>query len=125
MNGNDKKCTYHYGAEKHTFIIAKRLRKKSTRAEKILWQLLRNRQFKGYKFRRQHPVGKYVADFYCHQSKLVIELDGEVHNDEEQMKYDMERNEFMKELGLKVLRIKNEDVIDKMERVIELIKESL
>ncbi len=125
MNGKKEYLTYHYGAEKHTFLLAKQLRKNSTPAEKKLWQIVRNRNLNGRKFRRQHPIAKYVVDFYCHQSKLVIELDGEIHMDLEQMKYDNERNEFMVEIGLNVLRIKNEDLFDNEEKVIELIMKNL
>lgn len=121
MNKDDKRPTYHYGAEKSTFILAKQLRKNSTRAEKILWQLLRNRRFEGYKIRRQHPIGEYVADFYCHQSRLVIESDGEIHDNEDQIKYDSEKDEFMEGLGLKILRIKNEDLFNDQEKVMNLI----
>jgi very-short-patch-repair endonuclease len=125
MNGKKEYLTYHYGAEKHTFLLAKQLRKNSTPAEKKLWQIVRNRNLNGRKFRRQQPIAKYVVDFYCHQSKLVIELEGEIHMDLEQMKYDNERNEFMVEIGLNVLRIKNEDLFDNEEKVIELIMKNL
>ena len=125
MNGKKEYLTYYYGAEKYTFLLAKQLRKNSTPAEKKLWQIVRNRNLNGRKFRRQHPIAKYVVDFYCHQSKLVIELDGEIHMDLEQMKYDNERNEFMVEIGLNVLRIKNEDLFDNEEKVIELIMKNL
>lgn len=125
MNKNDEKITYHYGAKKYTFQTAKKLRKESTHAEKILWNILRSRKFKGNKFRRQHPVGRYIADYYCHQSKLVIELDGEVHDDEEQKNYDIERDKFMEEVGLNVLRIKNEEVIEGLESVLDLIEKNL
>ena len=125
MNKNGVKITYHYGAKKYTFQTAKKLRKESTHTEKILWNILRSRKFKRYKFRRQHPVGRYVADYYCHQSKLVIELDGEVHKDEEQKYYDIVRNKFMDEMGLNVLRIKNEDVTERLESVLDLIEKNL
>jgi len=125
MNKNGEKITYHYGAKKYTFQTAKKLRKESTHTEKILWKILRSRKFNKYKFRRQHPVGRYVADYYCHQSKLVIELDGEVHEDEEQKYYDIERDKFMEEMGLNVLRIKNEDVTERLESVLELIEKNL
>ena len=125
MNRNDAKFTYHYGAKKYTFQTAKKLRKESTDTEKIFWNILRSRKFENYKFRRQHPVGRYVADYYCHQSKLVIELDGKVHENEEQKNYDIERNKFMEEMGLNVLRIKNEDVIERLESVLELIEKNL
>lgn len=125
MNRDDKKPTFHYGAKKSTFILAKKLRKNSTRAEKILWQLLRNRRFEGYKFRRQHPIWKYVVDFYCHQSRLVIETDGEAHDNADQIKNDSERDEFMEKMGLKVLRIKNEDLFNDQEKVLDMILKNL
>jgi very-short-patch-repair endonuclease len=121
MNRDDKRPTYHYCAEKHTFILAKQLRKNNTRAEKFLWQLLRNRNFEGYKFRRQHPIGKYVSDFYCHQSRLDIESNGEIHENEDQKKYDSERDEFMEGFGLKILRINNEDLFNDQKKVLNLI----
>jgi very-short-patch-repair endonuclease len=68
------------GAPESSFAKAKALRKDETQAEKILWAKLRNNQLKGYKFRRQHPIGLYIVDFYCHQLKLVIEIDGDYHN---------------------------------------------
>ena len=125
MNRDDKRRPFHFGAEKSTFILAKQLRKNSTKAEKILWQLLRNRRFNGYKIRRQHPIGKYVADFYCHKSRLIIETDGEVHDNAQQIEYDSERDEFMEKMGLKILRIKNEELFNDQNTVLDLILRNL
>jgi len=111
--------------------MARDLRRQMTPEEKKLWAYLRAHRFNGLKFRRQHPIifeiisGKthfYVADFYCHQKKFVVELDGKVHEFLDQKIYDSDRDTHLKEKGLKVLRIKNsemqniEDVLNKIER---------
>ena len=69
-----------YGASPEIFKRANSLKKEMTPAEKILWGELRNSKLDGHKFRRQHPIGKFIVDFYCHEKKLVIELDGGIHN---------------------------------------------
>jgi type I restriction enzyme R subunit len=73
---------------------ARQLRAKQTRAEELLWQLLRNRQLLGFKFRRQHQFGDYVADFYCREAQLVIECDGSVHDPNEQWQHDQARDAY-------------------------------
>src|SRR4051812_18570073 len=84
---------------------ARQLRRNQTDAEKILWQLLRNRKFHGYKFRRQHPVSNtFILDFYCCARKLAIELDGNHHHEKLQHKYDEERTFALNLLGIKVIR---------------------
>ncbi len=92
--------------------LARRLRTNSTGAEAALWAALRNRKLGGAKFRRQHPLGRYIADFYCHDSLLVIELDGSVHDDAGQAAYDLVRQKEIEERGLTVLRLSNEEVIE-------------
>jgi len=108
--------------------FAKELRKNSTESEMLLWEYLRNRKLSGYKFLRQHPViykadylglNYFIADFYCDSKKTVIELDGLVH--EETVEYDQFRDEAMREIGLHVLRIKNEELSD-IEKVLDKIK---
>ena len=93
-----------------------------TPAEATMWKLLRNRQLAGYKFRRQHSIGSYIADFYCHEKKLVIELDGSVHDDVIQGQYDLSRDEWMKEGDIEVLRFKNSELKNDPESVLEAIK---
>lgn len=78
----------HEGAFGKLYQYCKELRQSETTAEKILWKCLRGRKFHGLKFRRQHPLHKYIADFYCHEKKLVIELDGEIHSGEINENYD-------------------------------------
>lgn len=69
-----------YSAPPYAFERARELRMNMTQAEEILWEHLKKKQLNGYKFRRQHPVFKFIVDFYCHKAKLVVELDGEYHN---------------------------------------------
>jgi len=90
---------------------ARELRKKQTSAEELLWVLIRNRQLHGFKFRRQHQFGDYVADFYCHEAKLVIECDGRVHQANEQWHHDQNRDAYMIAHGLRVLRLTNEQIL--------------
>ena len=103
------------------FDNAKDLRKNMTEAEKILWFHLKQKP-DGFKFRRQHPLGVYIADFYCHKLKLVIELDGSVHNVDEVKANDEIRQRVIEESGIKVIRFTNERVFNDLEMVIQEIK---
>jgi len=126
MNKGDKYFnSLHLGTRATTHENAKQLRYTQTEAEQKLWSLLRNRQLKGKKFRRQHPIADYVLDFYCHECKLAVELDGEHHNQEEVKEYDVARTKFLNESGIKVLRFWNEEVVNDMDKVIERIKDRL
>ena len=124
MNKKDPR-TMFYGAKKQIFQKAEMLRAGMTKAEHALWDRLANNQLNGFKFRRQHPIGPYVADFYCHKAKLVIEVDGKDHNQVEQKEYDKDRDFDMKEQGIKVLRFKNEEVLHDIEYVISTIASEL
>ena len=115
----------HLGAREQTHRNAKDLRRRQTEAEEKLWSLLRNRQLKGKKFRRQHALENYVADFYCHEVKLVIELDGGIHEEQEQKEYDLDRTSVLKEYGIKVIRFKNEEVVSNLDVVLDKIKSCL
>jgi len=86
---------------------AKRLRQQPTWAEKLAWRWLRGRRFNGYKFRRQHPVGRYFVDFFCVEALLAIELDGSGHGHPEQKAHDAEREQFLQSLGIMTLRFWN------------------
>jgi very-short-patch-repair endonuclease len=101
--------------------LSRALRERQTRAEALLWQLLRNRRFLGFKFRRQHQFGDYIVDFYCREACLVIECDGGVHNPNEQWQHDRERDAFMVGHGLRVLRFENNQVLNQTEEVLEEI----
>jgi very-short-patch-repair endonuclease len=98
---------------------AKDLRRESTPAEIRLWEALRRKKLHGFHFRRQHPVGRFIADFYCSACKLVIEIDGEIHN--EQSEYDAARTEEMESYGYQVIRFQNQQVFDDLDSVLEAI----
>jgi very-short-patch-repair endonuclease len=100
------------------FERAKELRNHPTDAERILWQYLRTRPG-GYKFRRQHPAGNYILDFYSHQLKLAIEADGFIHDKDENRNADMERQTILEGQGIKVVRFTNDEILKHFETVIE------
>ena len=102
---------------------ARRLRSDQTNAENRLWSRLRARQLEGFKFRRQHSIGPFVADFFCLEAKLVIELDGSQHAD--QSNQDERRSEFIRDAGYKVLRIWNHEVITEIDEVLQRIADAL
>jgi very-short-patch-repair endonuclease len=101
--------------------LARELRKQQTDAEILLWQLLRNRQLLDAKFRRQHPIESYIADFYCDQYQFIIELDGGQHFTEEGIAKDLIRTHRLNELGIKVLRFENQRVLTQTESVLREI----
>ena len=100
----------------------KELRNNLTPAEALLWSALKNKQLSGRKFRRQHSMGKYVVDFYCPSEKLVVELDGAGHFTPEGSDHDEIRDEFIKGLGIKILRYENNEMYKNLEAVLEDIK---
>ena len=107
------------------------LRRNSTESEKILWERLRNRKLLNKKFNRQRPIffdllGKntfYISDFYCHEKKLVIEVDGKIHESQEEK--DALRSEVINSLGIKVIRFKNEEIENSIDKVLNEIKTEL
>ncbi|HLG41538.1 MAG TPA: DUF559 domain-containing protein [Chitinophagaceae bacterium] len=115
----------HKGAKTSTHEFARELRQRETEAEQKLWALLRNRKLKGAKFRRQHAIANYIADFYCHESKLVIELDGNFHTEPEAREYDKLRTAALNESGITVLRFWNDEVINDPEKVMQKISDRL
>ncbi|WP_414575883.1 endonuclease domain-containing protein [Anabaena sp. CCY 9402-a] len=98
---------------------AKEFRRQMTPAEKILWQHLCGNRLHGLHFRRQQIIDGFIADFYCHAARLVIEVDGKIH--EQQAEYDAERDKVLSARGLRLLRIKNEEVVQEIDRVLMLI----
>ena len=100
--------------------FARELRQPQTPPEATLWQHLRNRNLK-HKFRRQHPIEVFIIDFYCARAKLLIEIDGESHFQEEQIKYDRARTEYLENLGYKVIRFTNNDVRYNIDAVVSKI----
>src|SRR6187397_2582670 len=101
---------YQYGRD---------LRQESTEAEKLLWAELRNRKLNGLKFRRQHPLDKFIVDFYCNEKKLVVELDGSIHDEKINREYDEARTAMLAGLNIYVLRLKNEEVINDIRNVLK------
>ena len=104
---------------------ARSLRRKQTDAELKLWSHLSGRQLEGAKFRRQHPIGDYVADFACIEQRLVIEVDGGHHNEDEIAAADRERTAWLKANGWRVLRFWNNEVGENLEGAIEVIRAAL
>jgi very-short-patch-repair endonuclease len=111
----------HKNANTTIFLNAQDLRKALTGAEEIMWNTLKNRKLGKLKFRRQHPIGSYIADFYCHELRLAIEIDGSIHKIEENKEYDEARTEELKKLGITVLRFTNDDVKSKLRSVKQAI----
>ena len=99
------------------YHIARNLRKNKTREEDILWQLLRNRQFMGLKFKRQFPIGNYIVDFVCEEKKLVIEIDGGQHNIPDNVRADEVRTNYINSKGYRVVRFWNNDINQNIEGV--------
>jgi adenine-specific DNA-methyltransferase len=105
--------------------FARHLRKEQTDAEQILWALLRDRRLAGFKFRQQHPIEPYVLDFYCHEARLCIELDGGQHNEPEVKTRDEKRAAFLNGRGIRVLRFWDHEVMKETEAVLEAIYDAL
>jgi very-short-patch-repair endonuclease len=100
---------------------ARQLRRKSTRSEAMLWRALRRKHFHGTKFRRQHPLGRFVLDFYCHEQRLAIEIDGSVHDTPDAIAHDGDRQTIIEASGIRVLRVRAEDVERNLSMVLRAI----
>jgi very-short-patch-repair endonuclease len=98
---------------------AKDLRRDSAPAEFILWNMLRDRQLNGFKFKRQVPIEPFIADFYCAAAKLVVELDGDSHS--ERVVYDEQRTRILADAGLMVIRFENTNIFEHLDSVLESI----
>ena len=110
-----------FRASREMIDIARLLRAEMTPAEKLLWEELRGRRFRGLKFRRQHPIGCFVVDFYCPEKKLVVEVDGGVHSSPSQAVADVEREEWLAALGLRFVRIPNDLVLSDIRAALQAI----
>jgi regulatory protein len=108
---------------KELVALAKQHRREATSAEDLLWQLVRRKQLHGRTFRRQHPLGRFIADFYCDDARLVVEIDGAYHEDASQEERDRYREAIIRANSLAVLRFSNEDVLQRPEKVITTIAE--
>lgn len=98
------------------------LRRNMTEAELVLWSVLKDKKLCGRKFRRQHSIGYYIADFYCSSEKLIIELDGQHHYTPEGIEKDIERDEHLALMGKRVLRFENKEVLNNLTAVLKRIK---
>jgi very-short-patch-repair endonuclease len=117
--------TMFYGASPNTFDKARLLRINMTEAEKILWEKLKDRNVFKARFRRQHPIGIFIVDFYCHEYKLAIEIDGEIHLKKEVSEYDDGRSYGIEKFGIKILRFTNNEVFTDLEKIIGEILKSI
>lgn len=113
----------HAGASPYLFKNAKDLRKRQTDAEKIIWEMLRDRRFQNLKFRRQHPIFNFVADFCCHSLKLIVEIDGGYHDLPEQIVYDQERDRYFEDYSYHVIRFSNKDALFDLKAVKRRLRE--
>lgn len=113
------------GAPPENFGRAKSLRENMTPAETLLWKKFQSPPFSQYKFRRQHPVQNYIADFYSHSLRLVVEVDGEYHETSEQINLDKERTEILKFNNLEVIRFTNEQVLNNTFDILKEIEERI
>ena len=111
-----------YGATPLIFEHAKEMRLNPTPAEKVLWEVLRKKQVLGLRFKFQHPLNSFIADFYCHKIKLVIEVDGGIHSIPEIKERDQGRTYEMERLGIEVIRFTNEEVFNDIEKVKAVIE---
>ena len=102
---------------------ARQLRRQGTPAERLLWECLRDRRLGGYKFRRQYPLGRFIADFYCSEARLIIEVDGAVHREATQQERDQAREEILRDYDYHLLRFTNDEVLTRTEEVLQRILE--
>jgi acetylglutamate kinase len=120
LGDGDGRYNMFYGADPIIFKKAEELRARMTQAEEVLWSVVKINDWH-LKFRRQHPVSRFIADFYCHNVKLVIELDGGYHEDKDVKIYDEAREDEIKRFGITVLRFKNEEILNNTEDVLNKI----
>lgn len=112
----------YLGAKPDLFKFAREMRKNPTESEKILWKHLRKMRSEGFVFRRQHPIDLFIADFYCHRIRLVIEVDGGIHLNYQAQEHDDGRTGELERSGIKVIRFTNEEILNNHELVIIKIK---
>jgi very-short-patch-repair endonuclease len=114
--------TMFYNASPEIFRRAEELRNNMTETEQVLWEKIQKSQL-GVRFKAQHPIERFIADFYCHKAKLVIEIDGKIHDF--QKEYDSGREAELEKYGLKIIRFTNDEVLNNIDWVIEKIKLNL
>ncbi len=111
----------NFGAKKPKFEYAKKLRKTQTESEIQLWEELRSRKCAGLKFRRQHPVGHFIVDFYCHEYLLAIEVDGGIHRGKDVKERDVNRQLELEKSGILVIRFTDDQVLNHLSDVLDKI----
>lgn len=109
---------------KYLETFRRSLRNNGTSAEAFLWKYLSKSQLEGRKFRRQHSIGNYIVDFYCPKEKLIIELDGEIHNKLEVQEKDQKRTDYLMSFGFTVIRFENKMVFDNLKSVLKEIEDN-
>jgi very-short-patch-repair endonuclease len=121
MKGLSIEYPMYFGAKPEIFKLARELRKRETPTEKILWSFLSNNQLLGLQFRRQHPINRFIADFYCPKIKLIIEIDGKIHDIPEYLNHDIGRSDILNDLGITVIRFTNEQILNEIDSTIRNI----
>lgn len=115
--------TMYFKASPEIMNNAMMLRETMTTCEKLLWEKLKGKQICGLRFRRQHPIFIFIADFYCHEVRLVVEIDGEIHNQQEE--HDDGRSAKMEKFDIKVIRFQNYEIENNIEKVVQEIKNAV
>ncbi len=127
-DNGERKGNLFGGATSRKFRFASGLRTQRTKTEILLWEELRAKRLGGFKFRQQHPFGRFVLDFYCHSEKLSIEIDGEIHKENDNEEYDALRTKILKEEGIEEIRFTNQEVLNDLEevtyKILQKLKES-
>ena len=113
------------GAKAELFTLAFQMRKNPTEAERAMWKILRKFRYVGFPFRRQHPIEFYIADFYCHKLRLVIEVDGKIHTENEIQSHDEGRTGELERFGIKVLRFTNSQILNDSDLVVGTINATI
>lgn len=121
MKGISVEYPMYFGAKPSIFKLAKELRKMETEAEKLLWNRLSKNQVLGLQFRRQHPINRFIADFYCPKIKLIIEVDGSIHEILEYQDHDIGRSDILNDFGITVIRFTNEQIIENIDSTLKQI----
>ncbi|MBN1602709.1 MAG: endonuclease domain-containing protein [Chitinispirillaceae bacterium] len=129
MTKNIPKCSLSSGVvflqavSKEKKDFSRRLRKEPTPAERLLWEHVRNNAISDVKFRRQQVIDGYVVDFFCHNAKLVIEVDGKIHNTVKQKAKDIQRKNVFEARGLMEIRFRNEEVLENVLKVVKTLNQ--
>ena len=121
--GKTREPAFQFYADQRTVELAKELRRKMTPHEKVLWRCLKTNKIAGLKFRRQHPIKFYIADFYCHEARLVIEVDGPIHDISDRWEHDQQRSGVIEDFGIMVLRFSNDQIRYHLTEVLKRIEE--